>query len=167
MEVVGFSPGGREVILRVQDANQGSLFQVRDAKKNRVLSSHPYQEDTEKRVWRRLRKEHQVPEDLTLSPRNPRNAQTLMTAVEGDKLIVYLMEDERIRLYERVPLLKPADGTLPTAFVKQAVWGPKGKHVVIVYHQRIKDLLEWEGDFIHSFKYRSYRLQGEDEADKR
>ncbi|MEC9072560.1 MAG: hypothetical protein VX938_09290, partial [Myxococcota bacterium] len=61
MEVVGFSPGGREVILRVQDANQGSLFQVRDAKKNRVLASHLYQTDTEKRVWRRLKREHQIP----------------------------------------------------------------------------------------------------------
>jgi len=164
MEVVGFSPSGREVVLKVRDANQGTLFQVRDAKKNRVLSSHPYQENSEKRAWRRLTRKHQLVEDFSLSSKNPRGAQTLMTGVEGRDLVVYLMDGERIQVYERVPLLKPRDGSTPKAFVKQAVWGPKGRHVVIIYHQQLRDLLEWEGDFVHSFKYRSYRLEGSDGA---
>lgn len=158
IEVVGFSPSGREVILRVDDENQGVIFQVRDAKKNRVLGHHPAHPD-EKRVLRRLRDKYQVLEDHKLSSKNPRNDYVLMTEADDGAVLIYIREGERVRLYERLRTLRTRRGPPATAFVKQAVWGPKGKHVVVVYRQKVKDLLEWEGDFIHAFKFRSYRLE--------
>ena len=35
-------------------------------------------------------------------------------------------------------------------------WG-RGQSVAIIYHQKVKHLLEWEG-FVHTFKVKSYRL---------
>ena len=158
IEVMGFSPSGREVLLKVQDDNQGTVFQVRDAKKNRVLSHHPARDDAD-RVWRRLKDKHQVDEEHKLSSKNPRKPWSLMTEADDGQVIIYVRIGDKLTEYERLKTLRPRKGPPAEAFVKQIVWGPKGKHVALVYHQKFRDLLEWEGDFVHAFKLRSYRLE--------
>lgn len=164
IEVVGFSRDGREVVLKVLDENLGAQFQVRDSKRNELVKAYPYEEDREKPVLRQVAKTHDVSDAWVDGPENPKKGVTLMTAQKADKLVLYLMKGEKVAPYEEVQLLGTKKGPAK-AFAKQSAWDEKGKYGAVVYHQKYKDLLEWEGDFIHTFKLRSYRLafgEGED-----
>lgn len=165
IEVVGFSSDGREVFLRVDDENTGLSFQVRDAKKGDLVKTYPFQEDDEKRARARLSKAHDGSDAWVDGADNPRKEITLMTAQKGKDLVIYMMKGDRIVEYERVPLLTTRKKEPAKSFVKQVAWDPRGKYAAVVYHQEIQDLLPWEGDFVHTFKFKSYRVSGAVEGD--
>ena len=165
MELVGFSDNGREYALKVEDAQRGFMFEVRDSKKNEVEARYPFDESTEDRVWRKVKRKH----EMTVEPSGPENKKkdvTLMTTQKGDKLIIYVMRGEAIKKYDEIQLLVPEknkDNPPAESTVLNLSWGPRGKYAVVVYHQKLKDMFEWEGDFAHSFKFRSYRVKFPDE----
>ncbi|MGM0574432.1 MAG: hypothetical protein ACQEXJ_01685 [Myxococcota bacterium] len=163
MEIVGFSDSGREYVLRVVDENVGTVFQVRDTRRNELLKAYPFREDAEEVVWRRVVRKHDIDEELHAKPDNPRKPYTILTAVKGGELVIYVMKGERIGEYERVDLMETEEGEPAEAFVKQVAWGPRGKNAAIVYHQKIADPLEWEGDFVHAFDFKTYRVDLGDE----
>ena len=113
---------------------------------------------SEKGTWRRVRREHKIVEPLHDSPDNPRKDLTLVVTPRKGELIIQFSQEDRLKEYDRVALLEGRKGKPAKAFIKQMAWGPRGKSVAIVYHQKVKHLLEWEGDFVHTFKVKSYRL---------
>jgi hypothetical protein len=157
LEVRGFSKNGKEVALFVKDANRGALFQVRKVRKNKLVRAYPVR-GSEKGTWRKVKREHNIVEPLHDSPDNPRKDLTLVVTPRKGELVIQFSREGRLTEYERVALLEGRKGKPTKAFVKQMAWGPKGKSVAIVYHQKVKDLLTWEGDFVHTFKVKSYRL---------
>lgn len=157
LEVRGFSKNGKEVALFVNDANRGALFQVRKVRNNKLVRAYPVR-GSEKGTWRRVRREHQIVEPVHGSPDNPKKDLTLVVTPRKGELVIQFSKGDRLKEYDRVALLEGRKGKPAKAFVKQMTWGPKGKSVAIVYHQTVKDLLEWEGDFVHTFKVKSYRL---------
>lgn len=165
--ISGFSADGKKVFLRVADENTGLSFQVRDTKKGELEKTYPFQEDAEKRSLARVNKSHDGSDAWVDGPDNPRKEITLLTAQKGKDLIIYMMKGERIVEYERIPLLTTKKKEPAKTFVKQVAWDAKGKYAAIVYHQEITDLLKWEGDFVHTFKFKSYRVTaGESEDDE-
>ena len=158
MEVVAFSSDGKLFAVKVLDENLGSLFQVRDGKKDKLVDSVPFQPDDEKKAWARLKRKHDLTQKPVESQDNPTKGVSLMTRIKDGRIQIMMMKGEQIRPYSELELMKTKDGEPASASVKQVVWDGKGKVAVIVYHQKIKDLLEWEGDFVTSFKYRSYRV---------
>lgn len=161
LELVAFSDDGKEFALKVVDIERGSMFEVRDSKKNEVVARYPFDEGTEKKAWRKAKKKH----DLKFEPEGPENKKkdvTLMSTQKGDKLNIYVMRGEAIKKYTDIPLLVPTKqkkGDPAESLVKMMAWGPKGKYVVVVYHQKLMDMFEWEGDFVHAFKFRSYKVK--------
>ena len=157
LEIRGFSKNGKEVALHVKDADRGASFQVREVRKNKRVKAYPVR-GSEKGTWRRVKREHDMVSPLHDAPDNPRKDLTLIVTPRGSDLIIQFSRGDRIVEYDRVALLEPRKGQPAKAFVKQMAWGPKGKNVAIIYHQKVTDLLTWEGDFIHTFKLKSYRL---------
>ncbi len=157
LEIRGFSKNGKEVALFVKDANRGPMFQVRKVNKNKLVKTYPVR-GSEKATWRKVRREHKIVEPLHDAPDNPRKELTLVVTPRKGELIIQFSQGEQLREYERVALLEGRKGKPAKAFVKQMAWGPRGKSVAIVYHQKVKHLLEWEGEFVHTFKVKSYRL---------
>ena len=155
--VVGFSSSGKEVILRINDENIGTLFQARSIKKGTILASFPFTEADEKRAWRKVSKAHKVSDAFSDAPENPKKKVVMMSQVKGDKIRILMMRGEAIKHYLDIPLHTNKKGEPADAFVKQMVWDHKGKHGVVVYHQATKGRMTWEGDFIHSFKFKLYR----------
>ena len=81
-----------------------------------------------------------------------------MTAQKGAKLTIFIMKGERVKTYGSVAVQKSQDGKkVATANASQLVWGPKGKHVVMVYHQKLKKPFPWESDSVHAFKFKAYK----------
>jgi len=162
IEVVGFTKDGKEIILKIVDEHVGDLLQVRQTKKNKILKAYPFQSGEDKRAWRRVKKTYPPAQDYEPSAEHPRRPYTLMTVQKGDNIGLFVMKGDRIKPYAEIPLLKSKEGVTAEAFVKQAVWGPRGKHIVVVYHQKTADKLTWEGDFVRTFKFKSYRVNFDD-----
>ncbi len=159
MEAMGFSKDGKEFVLKVVDENLGSLFQVRSSKKNQLVQSYPFEAEDDKRVWRKVRKAHDIAEDHIEGQDNEPKGVSLMTRVKGAELRILMMRGERILPYDKIELMTGKKGEPAEAFVKQVMWDDKGKYVLVVYHQKVEDMFEWEGDFVHAFKFRSYKVK--------
>ena len=157
LEIRGFSKNGKEVALFVKDANRGAMFQVRKVNKNKLVKSYPVR-GSEKGTWRKVRREHKIVEPLHDAPDNPRKDLTLVVTPRRGELVIQFSQGDQLKEYDRVALLEGRKGKPAKAFIKQMAWGPRGKSVAIIYHQKVKHLLEWEGDFVHTFKVKSYRL---------
>jgi len=165
MRCVGFSADGKEAVFHVIDENIGTLFQVRSLKKNEIVASYPFDPDGEKRAWRRVKKAHKVSDDFNDAPENTKKKVVMMSQVKGDNIRILMMRGDRIKPYTEIALHKNKKGKPAESFVKQMLWNPKGKIGVVVYHQKTKGRMVWEGDFVHSFKFKSYRVDfGEDDA---
>ncbi len=163
MEVVGFSTDGGSLVLKVEDEMRGSMFQIRDSKKGKVREAFPFREDTEKKAWRKVKKAIELDEEWVNGPENPKKEVVMMTAPKGTGLCVYMMKGERIKMYTNIDLLTTKKGEVAESFVKQMAWDRRGKYAVLIYHQKLTDLLEWEGDFVYSFKFKSYKASFDDE----
>ena len=158
LEVVGFSTDGKLVACKVHDANRGDAFHVRDTRKARLVKAYPFVRGEEKRAWRKAKRAHHMDGSLHDGPDQPGGELSILTKQAGAQLEIYVMKGDKVGVYDRVQLLENAQGQPASAFVKQITWGPKGRVVALVYHQKLEDLHGWEGDFLHTFKLRSYRL---------
>ncbi len=166
MELVGFSDDGKEFVLKVTDEERGTFFQVRTTKKNEIVKVYPFAEGEDKKVFAKVKRVHEVGGELSDSPENPKKGVTLMSAQKEDKLFLYVMKGDRIAKYDEIALEKTRKGDPAKSNVMQMAWDPKGKYGVVVYHQKLTDLGEWEGDFVYSFVYRSYKVNfGDDSGD--
>jgi len=162
MEVVAFSQDGKSFAVKIADEEGRSMIEVRSTKKNKLLKSFIMDGPDDKRAFRKAKREFQLKGEPTKTPENPVTGVTLLSAQKGDKLNIYAMVSETCtKLYEAIPLRTvqrgKRKGEPATATAKQIVWDPSGKYVVIIYHQKIRETHEWEGDFIRSFKFKKYR----------
>lgn len=158
LEFVAFSTDSRLFALKVVDDSVGSFFQVRKSKKNTVVSSYVFHEANEDKVWRKVKREHKLEQEPVKAQENPVKGFSLMTEVRGARLRVLVMKGERILPYTSVELLTTRKGKAAEAFVKETVWDQKGKYGVIIYRQSLHDPLLWEGDSVHAFRYRGYKV---------
>lgn len=158
IDVVGFTPDGKSVVLRIDDENAGLLFQVRDIKRGSSEAVYPFVEDAEKTTWRMVTRKHKLNAEWAGSQENTKKKVTVMTEVREDKICIFMMRGETIKLYDELPLHKSSNGKYAESYVKAAVWGPKGKHLVLVYNQKTREKLSWEGDFVHAMKFKSYKV---------
>lgn len=164
MELVGFSKDGKKFALKITDEEGRSLFEVRESRKSKHVASYPFFPEQDKAAWRKAKREHELDAAPSDGPENKDKGITLLSAVKGETLNVYAMSGETCtKLIDKIPLKKiekgKNKGQVAEAFVKQLVWGPRGKIVAVVYHQKIKDTFEWEGDFAYSFKFKSYKAK--------
>lgn len=162
MEVVAFSADGKSFAVKIADEEGRSMIEVRATKKNKLLKSFIMEGPDDKRAFRKAKREFELKGEPTKTPENPSNGVMLMGAQKGDKLNIYAMVSETCtKLYEAIPLRTvqrgKRKGEPATATAKQIVWDPSGKYVVIIYHQKIRETHDWEGDFIRSFKFKKYR----------
>jgi hypothetical protein len=159
MEVVGFSANGKVFAVKTKDDEGRHAYQVRTSKKGEIEKVYSFFEGEEKKTWRRVKRAHEITAEPTESPENEKLGMTLVTAQKGDKLVVFVMKGEKVKRYGAVSLQKGRDGkSVATANVGQLVWGPKGKHVVMIYHQKFKKPQPWESDAVHSFKFKRYKV---------
>lgn len=155
--VVGFCDGGKEVILDIVDENIGSLYQVRDVRRGKVIASYPYADKQSRRAWRTLKRKHSVQSGFADSPDNAKRRVTMLSSLGSGAIRVLVMRGETIKPYTTIPLFVGRDNQVAEAFVKQIVWDARGKYAVIIYHQAVEGRLTWRGDFMHGIKYKSYR----------
>lgn len=158
-ELLAFSEDGKLFVLKTSDDHERLSFQVRDSRKGKIVDTAHFEEGDEKKAWRRIQRKHKLRADPSESAENERLGVTLVTAQKGKKLRVYVMKGERVRSYSKVKLLPvPGDESkVASSNVKQLVWGPKGKHVIMIYHQKLKTPHLWEGDFVYAMKFKAYK----------
>jgi hypothetical protein len=163
MEVVGFSSNGKLFAVKTKDDEGRHAYQVRTSRKGEIEKVYSFFEGEEKKTWRRVKRVHEITMEPSDSPENEKLGVTLVTAQKGDKLVVFVMKGEKVKRYGAVSLQKARDGkSVATANVGQLVWGPKGKHVVMIYHQKLKKPQPWESDFVHAFKLKRYKVSFDD-----
>jgi len=158
-EIVGFSDDGRAVGMKVSDEQGRLMFQVRDVKKGKVKETVSILEGQEKKGMRKIKKK-----GITAPVPGPENEKgiILMSAQKKDKLIIYAMKGENCtKKVAEIPLTKVKESKRtqqPEAFAKQLTWGPRGKYVAVVYHEKYKKTHAWEGDKFFGFKFKAYKV---------
>ena len=158
MEVVGFSKDGKLFVLKTKDEEGRHAYQVRSSRKGEIEKVYSFFEGDEKKTWRRVKRKHEISAEPSETAENTDLGVTLVTAQKGEKLSIFVMKGERVKKYGSVPVQMSRDGKkAATANVSQLVWGPKGKHVVMVYHQKLKKPFPWESDSVHAFKFKAYK----------
>jgi len=158
MEVVGFSKDGKLFVLKTKDEEGRHAYQVRSSRKGAIEKVYSFFEGDEKKTWRRIKRKHEISAQPSDTAENTDLGITLVTAQKGDKLSIFVMKGERVRKYGSVPVQMSRDGKkAATANVSQLVWGPKGKYVVMVFHQKLKKPFLWESDSVHAFKFKAYK----------
>ncbi len=157
LEFVAFSENSQEYLVKVVDADIGPVLQVRSTKKNKLIKAYPYDLEREKAMIKRIRRKHKLVQDPVDDATNPRKGYVMMTRDMGDKLGIYMMRDEKIRLYDELELLKDDDDKPARANQKQLVWDQRGKYAVIIYSQKLEGAYGFSGDFLHAFKFKSYK----------
>ena len=158
MEVVGFSEDGKFFALKTKDEEGRHAYQVRSSRKGKIEKVYSFFDGEEKKTWRKVKRKHAIKAEPSQTPENKKLGITLVTAQKGAKLTIFIMKGERVKTYGSVAVQKSQDGKkVATANAAQLVWGPKGKHVVMVYHQKLKKPFPWESDSVHAFKFKAYK----------
>ena len=158
MEVVGFSKDGKFFVLKTKDEEGRHAYQVRASRKGAIEKVYSFFEGDEKKTWRRVKRKHEISAEPSETAENADLGITLVTAQKGEKLSIFVMKGEQVKKYGSVPVQMSRDGKkAATANVSQLVWGPKGKYVVMVYHQKLKKPFPWESDSVHAFKFKPYK----------
>ncbi len=158
LEITGFSDDGRRVGVKVSDEEGRIMFQVREVKKGKIKETISILEGQEKKGLRKLKKKGITAEGL-----GAENAKgiTLMSAQKENKLIIYAMKGENCtKKVAEIKLTKVKESKrnqASEAFVKQLTWGPRGKHVAVVYHEEYKQTMWWKGDRFFGFKFKAYK----------
>lgn len=163
MEVLAFSEDGKLFAVKTLDEEGRRSFQVRSSRKGEIEDVVSFFEDDESKSWKRVKRKHKLKADPSDSGENEKLGITLVTAQKGKKLHIYVMKGEKVKRYGSVDLLATPDGkTAATSSVKQLIWCPKGKHVVMVYSQKMKKPHKWESDSVHAFKFKRYKANFDD-----
>lgn len=162
LQFLAFNEDSSEYLVKVLDENIGSVLQVRETRNNELVKAYPFSADEEDRTVKRIRARHKLTVDPHEDPANPRKEElTMLLGQKGDKLMIYIMKGEQIKTYDSIPLLTNKDGEVAKATMKQLVWDQDGKNVVIIYHQKFPGQHGFASDFVHSFKFRSFKVSFE------
>lgn len=159
LEIVGFSDDGRNVGLKTSDEEGRSSFEFHDVKKATLKGSISFLEGQDKKGMRKLKKK-----GITAEPLGAENANgiILMSAQKGSSLFIYGMKGENCtKKLAEIKLTKVKESKRteqPEAFAKQLTWGPRGKFVAVIYHEKYKKTHAWEGDKLFGFKFKAYKL---------
>lgn len=180
-EFVAWSTDSSLILLKMDDPQAGTLYQVRDAKTGQVFrmgktaATFPVnfapnskqelafvRQLTNGRKVKRDGKGVKFDQKGVAEANNPRRDEImLLTGQRGSKLLVMGIRGERATRYHSFDLLKADDGTIAEASQKALVWDDSGKNVIIIYNQKLQTPdFAFDGDFFEVLPFKSYKVPG-------
>jgi hypothetical protein len=163
LSILGVSEDADLALVRVEDADQGTLIQIREVQTGKVKKSWfvENRNDERKRVKRLLRKKFK---EANVDQSDEKGRHTVMGAPDQLKkdYDVLVMRDGRIGVLGSIPITseegKPKNKA--KAMLKEVVWTPDGKGVLTVVNQKLKLPNGTQNvDELHFFRFRVWKVK--------
>ena len=94
IEFVGFSSKEKVFCVRVIDPNRGNYFSVRKTRTGKKVKDHPYHEENEKRVLKRVLRSHDIDDEGIPNAASPDGSITLVGTQKGSQFEVLALASE-------------------------------------------------------------------------
>jgi len=160
MSFLGFSEDGELFAIKVNDLQRTPRVEVRETKNMKLVGQYTFSDDADfKKAWTKAKRKHSVDKPAAeTGPEHPTLGITLLTAVKKGKFFILATKCGKLIPYDAFDLLTGSTKTEKNIPAKanqmELVWDQAGKHVVLIYHQKIPGSWAWESDFVHAFKFR-------------
>ena len=161
LAILGLNDDLTQMLVRVTDADQGTLLQIREIQTDKVKKGYfvDNKNDERKRLKRLKRSRFKV--EATVDQSDPEGRYTVIGAPDKFKkhYDIMVLRNGRVGLVGQVPLKKDGDA-VAKAMLKEVVWAPGGKLILAVVNQKLKTERGLEDiDTIHSFSFRKWRVK--------
>jgi len=162
LSILGINGDGDQALVKVQDADQGTLLQIRESQTGKVKKSWfvENRNDERKRVKRMLRKRFK---EANVDQTDEKGRHTVMVAPDQLKkdYDILILRDGRVGVLGSVPIKTDESGKQKAkAMLKEVVWGPDGKSVLVVVNQKLKvDNGVQDVDELHYFRFRVWKVK--------
>lgn len=159
-EFLAFSVERGLYAIRVTDVNRGTYFSVRKLEDSSIVKEVPYQLEDEDKALKSLKKAHKLTDEGHVGQQSPNGEYTILGAAKGDKFEVMVQADSHLGLVRAVDLRKEQDSEKPAkAILKQVVWTPDGKWLLLVINQKVGGAFSSDEDDVIVMPFRSYKVQ--------
>jgi hypothetical protein len=160
VEFVGFSKKEKVFCVRVIDPNRGNYFSVRKTRTGKKIKDHPYHEDNEKRVLKRLLKAHSIDDEGVPNAASPDGSVTLVGTQKGAQFEILALASDGRGVLQTIELETDADtGNPAQASLKSVIWSSNGKVVVLIVHQALSGSFIAKRDHVFVQRYRAWKVQ--------
>jgi len=160
MEFVGFSKKGKVFCVRIIDPNRGNYYSVRKTRTGKKVKDHPYHEENEKRVLKRVLKSYSIDDEGIPKSASPDGSVTLVGTQKGAQFEILALTQEGRGVFETIDLeVDASTGTPAQASLKSVIWSSDGKTVVLILHQTSQGRFTAERDHVHVQRYRAFKVQ--------
>ncbi len=160
IEFVGFSSKEKVFCVRVIDPNRGNYFSVRKTRTGKKVKDHPYHEENEKRVLKRVLRTHAIDDEGIPNAASPDGSITLVGTQKGSQFEILALASEGRGILQTIDLEQDGDTGRPAqASLKSVIWSSNGKVVVLIVHQSLTGRLSAERDHVYVQRYKSYKVQ--------
>jgi len=172
-EIVAWSADSEQFLVKVKDANAGTLFQVRDTKTTDIVKKgtkplvFPSPSiDDEPKLIKKLIKQNAMEQPIVDGATHPKKSDImLVTAQKADKFLIMGLRGDKASKYDSIDVIKDKAGKIAKVNQKQLVWDADGKNFILVYHVKLEGSdTPFEGDFIAAYKFKAYKVKGGDEG---
>ena len=156
-------------LVRFEDRNQGVLLQIREIQTGAVKKSWFVENrNDERRRKKRLRRKR-FPNKANVNQVDPSGRYTVIGAPDGRRSYdIMVLRDGRVGLVGKIPLKTTDNGDRAKAMLKEVVWAPNGKQLIVIVNQSLeRDEGEENVDDLHWFRFRKWKvkwLKPEDDA---
>lgn len=154
-----------KILVRFQDMNQGTAIQIREVPTNDIKRGWfvENRNDEHSRIRRLTRR--QFPVTVEPNQQEPRGRFTVMGAPDqqGKNYQILVLRNGRVGVVGEVPLKQEGEGTVQktaVAMLKEVVWAPNGKLIIVVVNQTIErdDGIE-NVDEVYFFRFRQWKVK--------
>lgn len=161
LTVLGLNEDISQALVRYEDRDHGVLIQIREIQTDKVEKSWfaDNRNDERKRVKRLTRK--RFPVKAVAGQVDPSGRHTILGAPQGNRnYSIMVLRDGRLGVLGLIPLDPSAGDTFATAMLKDVVWGPNGKQVLVVVNQKSEqDSGKVDIDKLHWFRFRKWKVK--------
>ena len=148
-------------LVRFEDPNQGTMIQIRELQTGKVKKTWfvDGKMEEKKRVKRMTRKA--FPIKAKTGQVDPKGRYTVLGAPDGRRSYnIMVLRDGRVGILGQIALKKGADEAYAEAMLKEVVWAPGGKQVIVVVNQKYQEEYgETDIDGLHWFRFRQWKVK--------
>ena len=161
LTVLGLNDDVSKALVRFEDRNQGVLLQIREIQTASVKKSWFVENrNDERKRTKRLRRK-QFPTKANVNQVDPSGRYTVIGAPDGRRSYdIMVLRDGRVGLVGKIPLKTTDDGNRAKAMLKEVVWAPNGKQLIVIVNQSLeREEGEENVDDLHWFRFRKWKVK--------
>jgi hypothetical protein len=161
LSVIAFDDDLERALVRFEDPNQGVMVQIRELQTGKVKKSWFVDDrNAEKKRVKRLTRV-KFPVVAKTGQIDPKGRYTVIGAPDGRRSYnIMVLRDGRVGILGKVPLKKGANDSYAEAMLKEVVWAPGGKQIIVVVNQQYEqEHGKVEADDLHWFRFRQWKVK--------